>query len=132
MTRITYSEILNQKGNKENQYFVIIYSTTCTYCEELETTVTEYYNFTESKKVFKYKYPPLYVLNINAVENKEIKAADSEYNVFIGTSNYKDIKFATAPALIEITDGVVTDLISSKVNNLVVTAVEVKLNNIMN
>ena len=132
IARITYKEILNQKADKNGRYLVAIYSTTCTYCEELEPTVVKYYNFTESKKFFNYKYPPIYVLNINAVENKGIKASDSEYDVFIGTSNYQDIKFATAPALIEITDGKVTDLISSKVENLVVTAVEVKLNKLMN
>ena len=37
--RIVHKEILNQKGNKNNTYYVIIYSTTCTFCENLEDSV---------------------------------------------------------------------------------------------
>lgn len=130
--RITYKEILNQKADKNGKYFVVIYSTTCTYCEELEKTVVEYQNFVLSSKFFGYKYPPVYVLNINATENKDIKASDKDYKNFTGTSNYQEIKFQTAPAFIEVTSGTVTTLISSKVTNYPVTEVENLLNKIMN
>lgn len=130
--RITYNEILNQKADQDGKYFVIIYSTTCTYCEQLEPTVVKYQNFVLSHKFFGYKYPPVYVLNINAAENKDIKASDSEYKNFTGTNNYKEIKFQTAPAFIEVTNGTVSTLISSKVTNYPVTEVEILLNKIMN
>ena len=131
-TRITYKEILNQKADKDGKYFVVIYSTTCTYCEQLEKTVVEYQNFVLSNKLFGFKYPPVYVLNINATENKDIKASDKDYKNFTGTSNYQEIKFQTAPAFIEVTSGTVTTLISSKVKNYPVTEVENLLNKIMN
>lgn len=132
MERIIYKDILTQKGDKNNKYFVIIYSTTCTYCEDLEDTVVKYQNFVLANKFFGYNCPPVYVLNINATDNKDIKKADNEYKNFIGTKNYEDVKFATAPAFIEVTDGEVTELISSKVTNYPVTEVENYLNKIMN
>lgn len=133
MERISYSEILNQKGDKDERYFVVIYSTTCPFCDELEPFVVEYQNFVLSKKFINYKYPPVYVLNLNATkENEGIKAtSDSEYTNFVGTTNYQDIKFSTAPAMLEITNGTVTKLISSKLTNMPVTDIKNIFNKIM-
>ena len=133
MKRITYSEILKQKGDKEGKYFVVIYSTTCDFCKELEPTIVEYQNFVLDNKFINYKYPPVYVLNLNATkENEGIKvSSDSEYKNFTNTSNYEDIKFSTAPAMLEITNGVVTKLISSKLTDYPVTDITTLLNKIM-
>lgn len=132
MKRITYSEILNQKGDKEGKYFVVIYSTTCAFCEELEPYVVDYQNYVLDNKFINYKYPPVYVLNLNATkENEGIKATtDKEYSNFTGTSNYEEIKFSTAPAMLEITNGVVTKLISSKLTNKPVTDIKNEFNKI--
>ena len=133
MNRITHSEILNQKGDGSNKYFVIIYSTTCNYCEQLEPFVVEYQNFVLDNKFINYKYPPIYVLNLNETkENPDIKASsDADYPNFTGTSDYKEIKFSTAPAMLEITDGVVTKLISSKLTNKPVTDIKNEFKKIM-
>lgn len=133
MKKVTHQEILNQKGNGDGTYYVMIYSTTCTYCEELEPDVVEYYNFVKKKNSCSKKYPPLYVLNLNATkENPDINANDSEYTNFTGTNDYQKIKFSTAPALIVVTNGVVEKLISSKVTNRPKTDIKNLLKNTMN
>lgn len=134
LKKITHKEILNQKGNKDGTYYVVIYSTTCSNCEELEPYVINYYNFINKKNnCFVKKYPPLYVLNLNATkDNPDIKASDSDYSNFTGTSNYLDVKFSAAPALIIVTNGVVEKLISSKVTNRPKTDIKNLLNNTMN
>lgn len=131
--KVTHQEILNQTGNDDGTYYVIIYSTTCTYCEELEPNVVEYYNFIKKKNSCSKKYPPLYALNLNATkDNPDIKASDSEYTNFTGTNDYQKIKFSAAPALIVVTNGVVEKLISSKVTNSPKTDIKNLLKNTMN
>ena len=99
----------------------------------MEPTIVEYQNFVLDNKFINYKYPPVYVLNLNATkENEGIKvSSDSEYKNFTNTSNYEDIKFSTAPAMLEITNGVVTKLISSKLTDYPVTDITTLLNKIM-
>lgn len=133
MKKTIHKEILNQKGNKDGTYYVVIYSTTCVNCEDMKPVVVDYYNFIKNNNCFNNKYPHLYVLNLNATkDNPEIKAADSEYRNFTGTSNYQDIKFAAAPALIVVTNGKVEKLISSKVTNRPKTDIEILLKKTMN
>lgn len=131
--RIVHKEILNQKGNKNNTYYVIIYSTTCTFCENLEDSVVEYCNFVNKKNgCIKKDYPPMYALNINASkDNPDIKASDKEYTNFTGTSDYKDIKFSAAPALVVVTDKKVEKFISSKLTNTPVSDIKILLNKTM-
>lgn len=131
--KVTHQEILNQKGNNDGTYYVIIYSTTCTFCEELEPDVVEYYNFLKKNNSCSKKYPPLYALNFNATkDNPDIKASDSEYTNFTGTNDYQKIKFSAPPALIVVTNGVVEKLISSKVTNRPKTDIKNLLKNTMN
>lgn len=132
--KVTYSKILTQKGNSENKYFVVIYSTTCKYCQDLESFVVKYYNKVNSlgNKCHN-NYPKLYVLCVdNTEDNKDIKVtSDDLYLNFIGTSNYQDIKFSAEPGLVEVTNGQVTNFISSKNTNRPYTDIKNYLNNIL-
>lgn len=119
MVRISNEDIFKQKADKNDKYYIVIYSNTCTFCEQLEPSVVEYYNYLIKKQPFGSScttIPPLYIINLDAkLDNPGLLVdSDSEYTVFVGTSNYQDIHFSTAPALIEITDGKVSRLISSK------------------
>lgn len=132
--RITHKEILNQKGNKDKTYFVVIYSNTCTFCEDLEPTIIEYCAFIKKNNGCASKnYPPMYALNINATkDNPNIKAnSDNDYTNFTGTTDYNDIKFSAAPALVVVTNKTVEKFISSKVTNTPVSDVKILLNKIM-
>lgn len=135
--RIVYSEILNQKANKDQTYLVFIYSTTCSFCEELEPTIVEYYNRVRSKQflgVSCSNFVPIYVLNLNATkENKGILASsDAEYENFVGTTQYQDIRFSTAPAMIEVTNHTVTKLISSKTTDYPVSEIRQIMKQLLN
>lgn len=108
----TYENILNELGNKDNKYYVVVYSTTCKYCIDLEPYLIDYYKKTNKKTS---NLPKLYVLCVDNKVNQEIQAeSDEEYDNFVETTNYQDIKFSAEPGLIEVTNKKVTYLISSK------------------
>ncbi len=126
INKTTYENILKEKGNKENKYFIIIYSTACKYCQELEPYVLEYSH--KASTLFS-KLPKLYVLCVDDVINKDIKASsDDEYDLFVGTTDYHHIKFSAEPGLIEVTNQTVTHLISSKTTNRPFTDIKNYLN----
>ena len=109
MKEIKYKNLLNQKADN---YFVVFYAVGCAYCAELETTVVKYANYVKTNK----NAYPIYVLNLSdKKKNEGINASsDNEYANFLGTTNYKDIHFTTAPALIMVSNGMVVRAISSK------------------
>ncbi|MDY4052890.1 MAG: hypothetical protein SOY80_06060 [Bacilli bacterium] len=124
--QVEYKNILSCDGNKDNKYYVIIYSTTCNYCENLEAFVVDYYNKTKNKS----DLPYIYVLCVDKIENKEIKAkSDDEYNIFMLTKDYQKIKVSAEPALIEVTNNSLTKVVSSKTTRYPYTEIKNLLNN---
>lgn len=126
--QVEYKNILSCEGNKENKYYVIVYSTTCSYCDNLEAFVVDYYNQTKNKN----ELPYIYVLCVDKVENKEIKAkSDDEYNIFMGTKDYQKIKVSAEPALIEVTNHSLTKIVSSKTTRYPFTEIKKLLNSML-
>lgn len=130
ITSTTYEHILKEKGNTDNKYIVIIYSTTCSWCKELESYVLDYYKKTSTlTSRCSNNLPKLYVLCVDDVVNQGIKASNDDiYENFVGTTNYQDIKISAEPALIEVTDKTVTNLISSKTTRRPFTDIKNYLN----
>lgn len=112
MESIIYPAILSEEGNSDGKYFIFIYGDNCTYCEELLPLLCEYANMTKKNK----EMIPLYALNSSntRVNVGLIKDDDSEFDDFLGTSNWEDIHIANTPALILVEKGVVKKYISSK------------------
>lgn len=102
--QVYHEEILTQK---EEQYYVLLYSETCPHCEDLLEVALQYKN--SNPEI------PLYVLNTSdKVHNEEIMAPDEyEYQSYIGTELYTDIRVAHVPALIMVENGKVNGLICS-------------------
>lgn len=112
LPQTSHQTILNEEGNKDYCYYVIIYSNTCDYCNKLENEVVEYYNIVKNKNNV---FPYIYVACIDRVENLSMKLdSDDDYESFLFTDNYKDIYFSAFPALVEVTSQKITKLISSK------------------
>lgn len=136
MTRINNATIFNQKADKNDRYYIVIYSNTCDFCKQLEPSVVEYYNYVKNKPFGSScsSTSPIYVINLDAkLENTGLLVnSDSEYENFVGTSNYQDIHFSTAPALIEVSQGVVTKLISSKTTLRPMSEIKTLLTTLMN
>lgn len=109
MKELKYKNLLNQKADN---YYVVFYAVGCAYCAELESTVVNYAKYAKTNK----DAYPIYVLNLSdKKKNAGINATnDNEYPNFLGTTNYEDIHFTTAPALIMVSKGMVVRVISSK------------------
>ena len=109
MDRIIYKSVLSNS----DRYLVFIYGNDCSACEELEPTIAKYATLSKNNSK---KYTPLYVMNASSTRlNKGLIKNDSEYDSFVGTTNYEDIHIATTPALLVIENHKVIKYISTKV-----------------
>lgn len=98
---------------EENEYYIFIYSTTCTVCSQIEEEVVKYAN----KAISDSSYIKLYFLNIgDKINNGGIKcASNDECNMdFLGADSYSQIQIEGPPCLIKIKDGKVVSIFDGK------------------
>ena len=107
MNQLNYSVILSQK---HAEYYVFVYSTTCTVCESIEDQITTYAEYAKSNQ----DALPIFIINLNSGANKGIVKNSDEIKNFLNTKDYKDIHFSTAPGLIRVKGGAVAQVIAKE------------------
>lgn len=97
----------------DDEYYIYIYSTTCTVCSQIEEEVVKYAN----KAISDSSYINLYFLNLgDKINNSGIKcAANEECNMdFLGADSYSKVKIEGPPCLIKIKGGKVVSIFDGK------------------
>lgn len=105
LTDVVYENILSQV---DSEYIVVVYQTNCDNCEKLLGTVEKYYKYQEKNNSM-----PIYSINANLAINKSMLLTQGEtYPDMDNTSNYKNIKVKSTPAMFIIKNGSVVKIIS--------------------
>lgn len=117
MKTVKYEKILSQsKYSATGSYYVIVHRTGCAVCEGILPEVAKYANAIN-------KNPggdPIYSLNKSDKKNNAGISAEAGVtkNTGLGATDYEDIKLATAPVLIKVTNGKVVKLIDMRTDIL--------------
>lgn len=112
MKSVIYDAILSKSKDK---YLVYVYSSTCSVCEDIEKDLVTYANYTKEHS----KAPKIFVLNtsLKKINGAILATSDDEYENFVGTADFKDVKISNAPALFIIENNTVKKIISTKVTS---------------
>ncbi|MBQ8293324.1 MAG: hypothetical protein IJX78_05945 [Bacilli bacterium] len=113
MKTITYEKILSKSNlSASGTYYVIVHRNGCAVCEGIMPKVAEYANLSG--------IDPIYALNKSDKKNNGGISPGSgvKVNVGLGATNYEDIKLASSPVLLKITNGKVVKLIDTRTNIL--------------
>lgn len=97
----------------DDEYYIYIYSTTCTVCKQIEEEVVDYAN----KAIKDSSYINIYFLNLgDKINNSGIKCATNETcdMDFLGADSYAKVKIQGPPCLIKIKDGKVVSIFDGK------------------
>ncbi len=109
MKTVTYEKILSKSNlSATGTYYVIIHRNGCAVCEGILPKIAEYANLSG--------VDPIYALNKSDKKNNGGISPGSgvKVNKGLGATKYEDIKLASSPVLLKITNGKVVKLIDTR------------------